>query len=162
MTRFYFLKKSEKDTWLPILFDLFYENMQYVAESDKSYNDEKNWWIPTISEALERDPRNIIMFDVDGEFAGFFMYYIREKTIVAEELQIVKKHQRTRLLYRLCKHLIEALGDDAEYIEAYAHRQNLNSQKLMKYLMMKEREDLADPSFVGFCGRVELAKRRIK
>ena len=159
MTRFCYLNKAQKDEWLPLLFDLFYENMSKIITFDKSFEDEKREWIECISEAICKAPRQIILCLDDQEIVAFVMYYTRNDALMIEELQIKEKYQRTRLCYRLLKYLIEVLPDNIETVEAYAHEENYISQLVMKNLGMTSVGD-ESRKFVHLRGKAEYIKQK--
>lgn len=136
MTEFKYLNKTEKKTILPLLFDIFYTNTVELAPSEKSYELQRDEWLSEVSPALEKEPRKVILCYSEGELAGFLMYYTRGELLMVEELQLKKKFQRTRMFYFLCKHLMSILPSDISIVEAYALKNNLNSQGIMQYLGM--------------------------
>jgi hypothetical protein len=136
MTEFKYLNKSEKNAFLPLLFDIFYNNTIELAPSEKSYELQRDEWLSEVSPALEKEPRQVILCYSEDELAGFLMYYTRGELLMVEELQLKKKFQRTRMFYLLCKHLMSVLPSDISIVEAYALKNNLNSQGIMQYLGM--------------------------
>ena len=136
MIEFKYLNKTEKNTFLPLLFDIFYTNTVELAPSEKSYELQRDEWLSEVSPALDKEPRKVILCYSEGELAGFLMYYTRGELLMVEELQLKKKFQRTRMFYFLCKHLISVLPSDISIVEAYALKNNLNSQGIMQYLGM--------------------------
>ena len=137
MIEFKYLNKSEKNTFLPLLFDIFYNNTTELAPSEKSYDSQRDEWLSEVSPALDKEPRKVILCYSEGELAGFLMYYTRGELLMVEELQLKKKFQRTRVFYMLCKHFISILPCEITTVEAYALKNNLNSQEIMKYLGME-------------------------
>ncbi len=162
MVVFSYLNKAEKEVWLPKLFDLLYGNMSSIAPSGLSYEKEKEEWFSEVSPALDKPQRQIIIAFVDNEPIGYAQYYTRERVLTVEEVQIAKEYQRTLIFYRLCRYLSDALPSDIEYIEAYADRRNVNSQKMMQKLCMKTIEMPEDSPFVRFFGSAENIKRYLK
>ena len=158
MVAFKFLNKSEKDSWLPRLFDLLYENMSGIAPSGRSYEQERAEYLFNVSPALDRAPRQIILCFVNGELAGFLQYYVRERTVMIEEVQLKKQYQRTTVFYRLCRHLMDILPEDLKYIEAYADKRNRNSLELMKKLGMVIIEEDEGP-FLHLRGNARQVKK---
>ena len=137
MIEFKYLNKSEKNTFLPLLFDIFYNNTVELAPSEKSYDSQRDEWLSEVSPALDKEPRKAILCYCEDELAGFLMYYTRGELLMVEELQLKKKFQRTRMFYFLCKHLMSILSSDISIVEAYALKNNLNSQGIMQYLGME-------------------------
>lgn len=141
MSRFTHLDKSQKDDWLPILFDLLYENMQEIVPSDLSYEQEKQQWLSNVSPALEKDPRQVLLCFSDDTLVGYIQYYTNKNLLMIEEMQIAKPYQRTTLFYSFCKHFSGMLPEEIERVEAYADPRNLHSRKLMAKLGMTEKEE---------------------
>lgn len=156
------LDKSEKDHWLPQLFDLLYENMQAIAPSGLSYEQERKQWLSAVSPALEKTPRQIILCFVDEKLAGYIQYYIREQMLMVEEVQLKKKYHRTCLFYKFCKHLMSVLPDNLQIVEAYANKRNRNSICLMKKLGLHPCEADTDSPFVHMRGATEAVYKRFK
>ena len=153
MIRFDTLNKNEKELWLPVLFDLFYENMRYIAPGGLTYEQEKQQWISQVSPALEKAPRKIILCFADETFAGYVQYYTNGNLLMIEEIQIAKAYQRTTLFGCLCKYLARTLPEDLETIEAYAMKQNLHSRGLMQKLGMVQIGE--DKDFVHLQGSAQ-------
>jgi len=154
MITFLYLNKSEKDVWLPRLFDLLYDNMKSIAPSDLPYEEEKNEWLSNVSPAIDKAPRQIILcFDGDT-LAGFLQYYIRNDLLMIEEVQVAKALQRTTAFYRMCKYLKDKLPDAIKYVEAYADKRNLNSISIMKKLGMEVIEDNENTPYLHLKGDV--------
>lgn len=137
MTTFTYLNKNEKEKFLPKLFDLLYDNMREIAPTDLTYEHEKAQWLGNVSPALDKSARQIIMCFDDEKLIGYIQYYINDKMIMVEELQLKKEYHRTLTFYRFCKHLIGTLPADIKYIEAFADKRNINSQKLMNKIGME-------------------------
>ena len=156
MLTFTFLNKQEKETWLPRLFDLLYENMQSIAPSDLSYDAEKQQFMANVSPALEKAPRQIILCFSDGDLAGYVQYYTRGDMLMVEEVQLKKVYQRSFAFYRFCKHLLSILPPEIRYVEAYADRRNAYSQQIMSKLGMEVME--ADGPFLHLRGNLQSAK----
>lgn len=149
MITFTCLDKSQKDHWLPILFDLLYENMQKIAPDDRPYQQAKQLRLKEVSPALEREPRQIILCLVDDALAGYVQYYTNKDLLMIEEMQIAKAYQCTTLFYSLCKHFANMLPTEIDRVEAYADPRNLHSRKLMVKLGMAEKEE---GKFIHFSG----------
>jgi hypothetical protein len=147
---FSFLNKNEKSIWLPLLFQMFYENMREIAPTGLPCEEEKREWLGNVAPALDKEPRQIILC-LDGDIlAGYIQYYTRENLLMIEEVQIRKAYQRTTLFYGLCKYLIKALPESLEVVEAYAEKRNVRSQKLMQKLGMSQVDE--EGPFVHYRG----------
>lgn len=160
MIRFTVLNKKEKDVWLPRLFDLFYRNMREITPGELSYEQEKQQWLSNVSPALDKDPRQIFLcFDGDV-LAGYVQYYTNQKLLMVEEIQMENAYQRTTLFYGICAKLSNMLPEDIETLEAYAHKDNLYSQKLMIKLGMTQIAE--EGPFVHLRGSVKSLHRYFK
>lgn len=155
MIKFVQLDKAEKEFWLPKLFGLLFENMQSIAPRGLSYEKERDEWFSNVSPALDKEPRQVIMCFDEDELVGYVQYYTREQMIMVEEIQLHSSYQRTMLFYRFCKHLAAVLPENIEYVEAYADRRNLNSQRIMRKLGMEITECDENSQFVHLRGLVE-------
>lgn len=155
--KFCYLNKAEKDRWLPQLFALFYDNMHDLAPISGTFQQEQDSWIAEISPALDKAPRQIILCFADGKLAGYIQYYIRGSMLMVEELQVRKEYHRTCLFYRFCKYLLSVLPRDLQTIEAYAHKGNGHSIRMMQRLGMQICEENAP--FVHLRGPAEAVYR---
>lgn len=136
MITFIYLNKNEKDIFLPKLFDLLYDNMHEIAPTELSYEHEKKQWFDNVSPALDKPARQIIMCFADNKLVGYIQYYINNKLLMIEELQLKKEYHCTLTFYRFCNYFIGTLPADIEYVEAFAEKRNSKSQKLMQRLGM--------------------------
>ena len=69
--------------------------------------------------------------------AGYLQYYVNNGVFMVEEIQLKPSYQRTLLLHRLCRFLVDVIPSDTEYIEAFVHEKNVSSQKLQRSLGME-------------------------
>ena len=159
MVTFAHLDKEWKEDFLPGLFDLLYENMHTVAPSGLPYEKEKARWLAQVSPALSKAPRQILLCCSDGVMAGFVMYYVRERMLMVEELQLSKALRRTGVFGKLCKALAEAVPDGIQWVEAYADKRNGDSLRIMKKLGMQTVEE--DSSFVHLRGSAEMIQSKL-
>ena len=133
-----YLEKGQKERWLPGLFDLYYENISVIAPSGMPYEAERKEWLANVSPALDKAPRQVLLA-LDGEIlAGYVMFYTRDDLLMVEEVQLRREYQGGLLFLRLCRKLLGDLPKDIRRIEAFAHRENARSRKLMGRLGMAE------------------------
>jgi len=158
---FVYLNKEEKEQWLPLLFDLYYENMHDLAPTGLSREAEKAMWLAEVSPALDKAPRQIILCLRKGELDGYLQYYIRDGMLMVEELQLKKPLWQTTVFYSLCRHLLSVLPGDLRRVEAYAHKPNRRSLLLMEKLGMKAVEEGESP-FVHMAGDAAKIYRRFR
>ncbi len=159
MIEFCFLDKTQKNEWLPILFDLFYENMKDIVPLDHSYEEEKREWLSNVLPAIDKAPRQIILCFSDNVFAGYVQYYTRNELLMIEEVQVKPQFWRTRVFYKMCRFLMQSLPSEIEIIEAYANKQNLNSQMIMRNLGMVRVDEKEDFPFIHLRGNAQEIKR---
>ncbi len=154
---FKFLDKSKVSEILPALFDILYDNMEKIAPFDRSYEQAKLEWIQQVTPAMKKDKRQIVLMYDNNTLVGYAQYYINETILMIEEIQLKPKYQRTMLLYKFCKYMKSILSNEIIYIEAYADKRNVNSQKLMQDLGMKIiNNDEKYYHFQGFINKVKI------
>ena len=161
MISFVNLNKNQKSHYLPLLFDILYSNMKDIAPTDVSYDKQKNEFLTEVSEALEKEPRRIILCYKDNDLAGFMMYYTRHDLLVIEEVQLKKEYQRTRLFSLLCKHMKSILPDSIVQVESYVEKRNSNSLTLQKKLGMEVIDEIND-DILHLKGEAKTIKERIR
>ena len=159
MVRCVFLNKLEKELWLPVLFDMLYYNMCAIAPRGLTYEDEKKQWLCSVSTALEKAPRQIILCFSGDELVGYIQYYTRGELLMVEEAQIRKPYQKTFVFYCMCKYLYSNIPENIQYIEAFVDERNLYSSKLMNKLGMKQIEDDSAVPFVHLRGNTDGIKK---
>ena len=145
-----YLNKGEKESWLPRMFELYYENMATIAPSGMSYEAERAEWMSNVGPALDKAPRQVLLALDEEKLAGFVMYYTRDDLLMVEEVQIRRENQGGLLFLQLCRKLLADLPEQICRVEAYAHRGNDRSRKLMARLGMEELPE--DSPFVHLRG----------
>ena len=143
-----YMHKAEKDRCLPLLFDLYYGNMQHIAPSGKPYEEERTCWLSEVSPALEKAPRQVILCLADDQLIGYIQYYTRDKLLMVEEFQISPSYRGTLLFHKMCKYLGRYLPADIEQAEAYADIRNCASRSIMRKLGFLEFLEVDCPGFV--------------
>lgn len=137
----FLLDKTQKDRWLPKMFDLLHDNMNAIAPSGLDYHREKQLWLEEVSPALDKAARQVLLYTNGDALIGFVQYYTRDRLLMVEEAQIGKEYQRSVAFLRLCRCLMNLLPADLERVEAYADRRNVKSIRLMERLGMAACED---------------------
>lgn len=140
MLRTFYPDKEKKAEYLPVLFDIFHENMQsFLIGDDCGW--EKSQWLREVGTALNKDCRKLILCTVDETPVGFLMYCISGAVLMVEELQISRDYRFSGVFKSMCRELSLQLPQNVRFIEAYAHRENLKSLRLME----KRGMSLVDP-----------------
>ena len=152
MITYTLLNKSEKYTWLPRLFDLYYINMCSIAPSVLSREDERTQWLASVSPALDKAPRQILLCCSDGLLSGFIQYYTRGELLMIEEVQLTTDCQHSTVFLGFIRALIRQLPREIRYVEAYADKRNRRSIDLMHRLGMQELTEAEGSPFLHFKG----------
>ena len=113
-----YLDKGRELALLSELFDLLYENMEHITPFTGSFSDEKIQWLSCIAEAIEKEPRKILLLYRKTELAGFCMYYINGGKLMVEEMQIRSSYQRTSIAAELFRFLRKILPPDTNKVES--------------------------------------------
>ena len=108
-----------------MLFDILYENMSKIVPADRTYEAERDEWLNAVAPALEKAPRQILLMYDDEMLAGYLQYYVNNGVFMVEEIQLKPSYQRTLLLHRLCRFLVDVIPSDTEYIEAFVHKKKV-------------------------------------
>ena len=140
MLRTFYPDKEKKAEYLPVLFDIFHENMHSFMTSDEC-SWEKSQWLREVGAALNNDSRKLILCTVDETPVGFLMYCISGAVLMVEELQISRDYRFSGVFKSMCRELSLQLPKNVQFIEAYAHRENLKSLRLME----KQGMSVVDP-----------------
>lgn len=149
-----YLDKDKEQGLLPELFDLLYENMTPIAPFSASFEAEKRQWLSCIGEALQKDPRQMLLLYRGSVLAGFCMYYINGGKLMVEEVQIREAYRRTTLAVELFRFLKGILPQDAVYIEAFADKRNIPSRNLMENHGMEPIGETPDGSCIHYRGMI--------
>jgi len=138
MIRFVFMEKAKGEQFLPMLFDILYDNMRIIAPSGEGYEEDKRIWLSNVAPAIQKEPRQIILMYADDDLAGYLQYYINGGIFMVEEIQIKSQYQRTTLFYAICRFMLGIISLDTIYIEAYAEKRNQNSRRIIGKLGMEQ------------------------
>ncbi len=130
-----YMDKTDADKLLPELFDILYENMKTIAPYD--YDADRSEFLREVGQALEKAPRKIILIYAGSCLAGYFQYYINNGVFMVEEVQLRPRYQRTGAFGKLLCFLKTVIPENTQWIEAYAHKNNLHSQSIMYSLGME-------------------------
>lgn len=129
-----YLIKSEFSQYSKTLFEILSCNMEKIAPTGNTKEEDYKCWSDAVSEGLSRDERQIILINDKNELIGFFQYYIRDNTFMMEEIQIKPDYQGKNVFRSLYGFLIGKLGKDIEFVEAYANKKNERSIGILRCL----------------------------
>ena len=144
----FLMDKTQKERWLPVLFDLYYKNMHQIAPTGLSYQEERTNWLSEVSPALDKDPRQIMLCLNECDLLGYIQYYTRGPLLMIEEVQMIPAYHRTLLFHRMCKYLHSQLPQNIEKIEAYADIRNTYSRNIMNKMGFRETNEATYPGLV--------------
>ena len=145
--------KEEAKTILPILFPILYENMNKIAPTGNTYDEDFKLWFDAISSKIQNEDRQIILIYDDLKIVGYFQYSINNETFKMEEIQFKKAYQGTGLFRQLYEYLFTIVPPEIKYVEAYAHKSNQKSQSILKYLGLQVIDD--NKNSYHFCGNCQ-------
>ena len=131
---FRFFDREQSEYILPQIFDILATNMNRIAPTGNSYEDDKQMWMSHMT-TLQKN--QILLMYVDEKLSGYFQYCIEQDVMLIEEIQIVPNYQRTVLFYRFFRFAASMIPTDVVYVEAYVNKRNWNSQQIAKKLGMK-------------------------
>ena len=131
---FSLLDKTHSSEILDELYDILYGNMSVIAPTGSSYEEDKQSWLPCIVSALENPQRKILLIYGEAGLAGLFMFSLKNETFLMEEIQFKPEYQGVGLFGRLYRYLFGLIPSDTDFVEAYAHKKNSKSQRILTYL----------------------------
>lgn len=140
MFHFDYLDKSRAEALLPELFRILYHNMNEIAPTEGTYEEDLKIWGGYLLEALQEEPRQIVLMKVGEAFAGYFQYHVNREngSLMMEEIQIPKEFQGTGVFSALYRWLLPQLPEDLQRVQAYANKQNSKSQAILEHLGLKQ------------------------
>ena len=154
-----FLDKEKELYLLEPLFDLLCENMNSIAPSGLSYEEEKTQWLSEVAPAMAKASRQIVLMYDGDTLAGYLQYYINSGLFMVEEIQIRKDCRSTSLFAALWKFMLRHLPEDTHTMEAYADPRNLLSRDLMEKHGMEPVEDPSCPHLLHFRGKLKKIRK---
>lgn len=109
-----------------ILFDILADNMQVIAPTGNTREEDYKCWYEGVGDGLKRAERQIVLIEDADSIVGFFQYYTNEDTFMMEEIQFKSEYQGKGVLRELYGFILNNIENDLEFVEAYA---NVNNQK---------------------------------
>ena len=91
--RFEYASKSALPTLLPQLFSLLYANMNEIAPTGNTYEQDYAHWHASVAPAMQKPQRQIALMYDGAHPCGYFQYYVNATTFMMEEIQIEKPYQ---------------------------------------------------------------------
>lgn len=158
---FVYVQKRDIPTLLPAMFDLLYENMSRIIPDERNREAQREEWYGQVGPALMGEKRRLVLLRQGGTMAGFFWYYLKGSTLMMEEIQLRKEYQGTGLFRRFFAWLMEGLPEDIDQAEAFAHRDNRKSRRILEYLGLRAVTVAAEEEYILYRGDCSLMRDRI-
>ena len=127
MINFAYLDKDAFDAVAFRIFNILADNMEIIAPTGNEREEDYNCWYNGVSDALKRNERQIILIKDADSIIGFFQYYTTEDTFMMEEVQLKTCYHGKNIFRKLYGFIIENIGKDLRFVEAYANVSNFKS-----------------------------------
>ena len=130
MFGFCYLEMDQLEKYANDLVSILYDNMEKIVPTGHNREFVFQTWFRINREKLQNAERNtvIVLQEESGEVAGFCQYSIHENVLLMEEIQIKDSFQGKYHIFRnLYGFLLEHLGTEIEYVEAYVNKKNEKS-----------------------------------
>lgn len=131
------LGNKEFEKYAGALFAILYENMSQIVPTGNSREDDFTYWSKAVREGLKSDTRHIIIISIKDtkEVAGYFQYSVHNGIFMMEEIEIKKSYQGKLGIFRkLYGFILEHIGENICFVEAYANKNNTKSLGILKKL----------------------------
>ncbi len=131
---FEYLNKSDFHNIAYDIFNILADNMEIIAPTGNTREEDYKCWYDGISDGLKRDERRIILIKDIGRIIGFFQYYTNSDTFMMEEIQLKSEYQGKNIFRKLYGFLFKNIRDDIKFVEAYANTENHKSIGILEKL----------------------------
>lgn len=130
MIEFYCLSRDEFEEYANSLFSVLCDNMNQIAPTGNSREEDYLFWFQAMEEELNKENRHIIIgVQKDShEIVGYFQYSVQGSVLIMEEIQIKESYQgKYDIFKRLHGFALDNMIDNADTVEAYANKKNAKS-----------------------------------
>lgn len=134
MIGFEYLNKSDFSTVATDVFNILADNMEKIAPTGNSREEDYKCWYEGVSGGLKRDERQIVLIKDREIIIGFFQYYTNENTFMMEEIQFKPEYQGKGIFRELYGFIFKNIKNDLKFVEAYANINNLKSIGILERL----------------------------
>lgn len=131
---FEYLNKADFSTVSSVIFNILADNMEIIAPTGNSREDDYKCWNEGVIGGLKRDERQIILIKDADYIIGFFQYYTNDDTFMMEEIQFKPEYQGKNIFRKLYGFLIPNIREDIKFVEAYANIENHKSIGILEKL----------------------------
>ncbi len=131
---FEYLNKADFTAISPVIFGILADNMELIAPTGNSRDEDYKYWYEGVGEGLKRDERQIILIKDNDCIIGFFQYYTNPDTFMMEEIQFKSEYQGRNVFRSLYGFLLLNIRHDIKFVEAYANTANHKSIGILEKL----------------------------
>ena len=131
---FAFLDKKKFPEISEEIFNILADNMEKIAPTGNSREDDYACWYGCLKDALEKEERQIVLAkNARNGIIGYFQYFTNEDTFRMEEIQFKPEYHGTGIFRKLYGYVLPELSDNIEYVDAFASVQNEKSIGILKH-----------------------------
>lgn len=131
---FSYLNNADFETVSFDLFNILADNMEIIAPTGNTREEDYKCWFSAVSEGLQRTERQIILIKEKQNIIGFFQYYVNSDTFMMEEIQIKSAYHGKNIFRDLYGYIISNIGEDIEFVKAYVNITNHKSIGILEKL----------------------------
>ncbi|MBR3692743.1 MAG: hypothetical protein IKL89_08635 [Clostridia bacterium] len=137
MIHFEMLKKEDLGLYTDRIFAIMAENMSAYVKSEAGTEAGKAIWAAETAEALSCRSRRLVLIKADGEIIGFFLYDVRERALVIEDMQIAPEWQgKSNIFWMLFNFISPELPETLLHIRAKTKKKNAKADGVIRHLGM--------------------------
>ncbi|MBQ6862802.1 MAG: hypothetical protein IJO14_01050 [Clostridia bacterium] len=137
MITFSFLNKNEFHQIAPVIFSILADNMEKIAPTGNTRQEDYACWYTSVKEGLQREERQMILIHDDENLVGFFQYFTNTDTFRMEEIQFAPDYQGVGLFRPLCGFVKQNIRQDLASVDAYANIHNEKSIGILTKMGLK-------------------------
>ena len=130
---FEFLDKTQFPKISKEIFNILADNMEKIAPTGNSREDDYSCWYGCVKDGLEREERQIVLVkNACNGIIGYFQYFTNEDTFRMEEIQLKPEYHGTGVFRKLYGYILPKISDNIEFVDAYASINNKKSIAILK------------------------------
>ena len=151
------LRKEDMEESLPILFDLLYTNMNRIAPTGNTREQDYQVWKSYRVPEIGQPGRETLLLKLKGSIIGYFQYSLNEATLIMEEIQFDQAYWGSGAFQELYRFLAVNIPDNIKAVKAYVSKKNLKSQAILTHLglnIVGENKSGNSYLFVGDCQKM--------
>lgn len=156
--KYSYLEKSEFENVASVLFDILEFNMNKIAPTGRTKEENYAIWHKEVSSKVENDE---VLFAIatseeSREIVAFFEHHIDGETFVMDEFQIAEAYHGKGNVFRdMYAFIIENIGENLRYVEAAANKLNKKSIGVLGTLGLEIVAEIHNGSCVQLRGNFE-------